>query len=94
MNQSAGYNAVSARLFHRLNHAHSCRRILIFPRGNHVRYKESLSAYLECPDLDRNVSGWTLRTDFELTLVHPVDDERSICKSELRSRQMTYWKCS
>ena len=43
-----------------------------------------MSVYLDCPDLDQEEPGWTLRTEFHITLVHPDDKEKSIRKRECR----------
>lgn len=58
------------------------RRILLFPRGNQRKHEQSLSAYLDCPDLDQEEPGWTLRTSFDIVLVHPDDESKNIFKSE------------
>lgn len=61
------------------------RRVLLFPRGNQRKYDEALSVYLDCPDLDQEEPGWTLRTEFHITLVHPDNDANSVHKSALLS---------
>lgn len=50
--------------------------------------------YLDCPDLDQEEPGWTLRTEFHITLVHPDDDTRTIHKSERSSAIACEWRCA
>lgn len=54
-------------------------RIMLFPRGNYQQgsNSNSIAAYLQLCDLDREESRWGLTTNFKLTVVNQRDERES-----------------
>jgi len=58
----------------------SCRRILIFPKGNNV---DHLSMYLDVADAANLPYGWSRYSQFSLAVVNQVNNRYSIRKGIL-----------
>jgi hypothetical protein len=52
---------------------------MLFPRGNYQQgsNSNSIAAYLQLCDLDREESRWGLTTNFKLTVVNQRDERES-----------------
>ncbi|CAH9096526.1 unnamed protein product [Cuscuta epithymum] len=58
-------------------------RVLLFPRGNKtMKIEDHMSLYLDVADASSLPNGWSISTNFSLTLIDQIDSKRTTKKEE------------
>ena len=71
-----------------LVHAHTCRKLMMFPRGNGNYAPRYLSAYLavSCPPEQQASDDWSIDAVFSITIVNPINPHLSVTRGTRASK--------